>query len=302
MSILVVGGGGFVGGNVIRILHERGQKVVGFDIVRPGPSSVLWNYNEPIPFEIGNVVDLSHLLRVVIEHKIEGIIHTAAITGNTNNKRPVDALRINVEGTANILEAVRIMGLRRAVCCSSGTVAGVYTDLKKRVSEDDPIIMPLTSMYAVYKLADEGLIYNYRTLFGTDAVACRPSRVWGPGSPPERGSYHCIQYLINEAVNGRSVDMPTGADTPVEYTYVKDQAEGLIQAYHAKSPKHAVYNLSFGDLRTPVQMATVLKRLFPKLNFKIGTGVWPGWVGVNSTVSGPDYQMSVRAALDITKA
>jgi UDP-glucose 4-epimerase len=301
MSILVVGAG-FVGGNVIRILHERGMKVVGFDVTRPGPNSVLWNYKDEIEFEIGNLVDLSHLLRVVKDHKIEGIIHTAAITGNTNNKRPVDALRINVEGTVNVLEAVRIMGLRRAVCCSSGSAAGICKDLKRRVLEDDPPVMPLDSMYAVFKLADEGMIYNYQALFGTSVIACRPSRVWGPGSPPERGKVHCIQYLINEAVAGRSVEMPSGSDTPIDYTYVKDEAEGLIQTYMAKAPKHSLYNMSFGDLRTPVQMAEVLKKVFPKLNFKIGPGVWPGWVGTDAAVTGPDYQMSLRAALDITRA
>lgn len=301
MSVLVTGAAGFIGGNVVRILYERGEKPIGFDVGRVGPNSVLWDIKDEIPWAAGTIVDLSQLLRVVKEHKVEGIIHTAAQLGEANNERPVDAVRVNVEGTVNVLEAARILDLRRVVCCSSSTVVGAQTDLEKHVKEDDPPIVPQSGIYPVLKLATEGLVYNYQSLFGVSAVCVRPSRVYGPGSAPERGKGHPIQFLTVEAVNGRDVDLETGADTLVDYTYVKDEAQGIILAYEAKSPTYTLYNLSYGDLRNPRQMAEVLTRLFPKWTGKLGPGLWPGWIP-KMELTGPAWQFSLRSPLDVSRA
>jgi UDP-glucose 4-epimerase len=301
MSVLVAGAAGFIGGNVVRILHERGEQPIGFDVGRVGPNSVLWDVKDEIPWVTGTIVDLSQLLRVAQEYKVDGIINTAAQLGDANNQRPVDGVRVNVEGTVNVLEAARILGLRRVVCCSSGTAAGAHTDLTRAVKEDDPPVVPQTNIYAVLKLACEGLVYNYQHLFGVSAVCVRPSRVYGPGSAPHRGERHPIQFLTAQAVNGQNVNLESGADTLVDYTYVKDEAEGIILAYQAESPSYTLYNLSYGALRSPRQMAEVLRPLFPEWSCTLGPGLWPGWIP-SMEQSGPAWQFGVRPPFDVSRA
>lgn len=308
MSILVTGAAGQIGGNIVRILHERGLNPIAFDILPLAPHSVLWDVRDKIKYVTGSIVDLDQLLWIIKDHEVEGIIHTAVLMTELANRRPVDAIRVMMEGTVNVLEAVRLMGLRRAVCCSTAAASGAHTDLARAVTEDDPPVLPLSGIYPVLKMANEGLCHNYQTLFGISAISVRPSRCYGPGTPPERRDVLPIEYLIGEAVDGRSVELPAGADTPVDYTYIKDEADGIIKVYQAQSPKYGLYNISFGALRTPLQVAEVLRKVFPGQRFSVGPGIWEGsstsarqWIP-KAEFSGPRYKTAIRPPLDNTRA
>ncbi len=304
MSILVTGSSGFIGSNIIRILYERGHRPIGYDISGAGSESVLWDIKDKIKYVQGTMLDLSHILRVVKDYKVEGIIHTAGLLVLPSNQRPIDAARVNIEGTLNVLETARIMNLRRVVCCSTIEVIGVTKDLKKPIREDDPPLLPYHNMYAVFKLAIEGFCHNYQNLFGVSALAIRPSMVYGPGLVAERIPRHPISFLINEAVNGRNVDMKTGADTPIDFQYVKDLADGIIKAYEAKAPKYNLYNMGNGNVCWPAQAIDVLQKLFPKLTLKVNAGIWPGWIPTVESAKNEDreYHPILRAPIDINRA
>ncbi len=301
MSILVTGAAGQVGSNIVRILHEQGREIIAHDIVYPGPHSVIFDIMDRIKFVAGSIVDLSHLLRIVKDYDVEGIIHPAVVFTDEANKRPVDAVRVNMEGTVNVLEAVRILGLRRAVCCSSAAAAGAKTDLTRHAREDDPPTLPLSGIYPVIKLAVEGLCHNYQALYGVSAIAIRPSRVYGPGTPPSRIGILPIDFLVNEAVKGNSIKLETGADTVVDYTYAKDEAMGIINAYDAPSPNYYLYNISFGQLRSVKEVVEVLRELFPGQTFEVGLGLWSGWIP-KAEFKGVRYQVAIRSPLDISRA
>jgi UDP-glucuronate 4-epimerase len=247
--------------------------------------------------EIGSVTDLSNILRVIKKGKVEGIIHCGALVGTPTNQRPIEALQTNIIGSANMLEAARIANLGRVVIFSSSSVMGAPEDLVTPRKEEDTCL-PLIGIYPLSKLTCEQVVYTYRQLYKVDTIAIRPRSVFGPGVT--RGSLPIVQ-LIEDVVAKKPIRYETGGDTAFDFTYVKDCARGTIQAYDCKSPKHVVYNVSFGKNRTVFQVRDVLKQLFPNLPIEIGPGLWGGVLkkGAQSDIT---YRMSLRPPQDITKA
>ena len=296
-SILVTGGTGLIGSNISRMLVEQGRDVIVYDVSTPSERHVLTNVMDRLKVEIGNVTDLSNLLRIIKKQGVEGIIHCAAILGTPANQRPIEALQANIIGAANMLEAARIADLRRVVIISSSAVMGAPDDLLTPRKEEE-ICLPLVGIYPLSKLASEQLVCTYRQLYKVDTVAIRPRSVYGPGLTRQ---YHPIVALVESAVSGMPIHYETGGDTAFDLTYVKDFAKGTIQAYDSQSLNSYVYNISFGKNRTMFQVCEVLKQLFPELPIKIGPGLWNG-ILTKGEQTDPTYRMSHRPPQDITRA
>ena len=115
MSILVTGSSGGIGGNVVRMLLEAGEEVVGFDVAPPGPGSVAADVADHFPLVLGSVTDLACLMRAAQHHGVEGIIHMAAMLFLGLEWRTHEMVRVNIEGTVNVLEATRLLGLPKMV-------------------------------------------------------------------------------------------------------------------------------------------------------------------------------------------
>lgn len=300
MSILITGIGGHIASNAARMLIEDGETVVGLDVARPGPHTVIGDMAEKFTLAIGSVADLAFLLNVVRDHGVEAIIHAAVVQAEFANARPEEAIRVNIVGTLNVLEAARILKLRKVVCCSSSSVAGEHRGrpLDNPLTETD-IDWPYPSMYALTKLANEGQVHLYRTLYGVDAVACRPSRVWGPGynrwdlAPP-------IEVLVRDAVAGKPIRLAKGGDTRIDYTFVKDVAGGLIRALRAGRTRSAVFNMSGGKLVSLAEVAGALRHAVPDVPIEIGPGDLEPAALSSSGSAG--YRIALRPALDGTAA
>ncbi|MFC1970485.1 NAD-dependent epimerase/dehydratase family protein [Chloroflexota bacterium] len=295
MSILVTGVSGLIGSNVARMLVEEDKKVIGFDVASPGPHTVIAGMAEKIPFIYGNVFDLALLLNVVKWHKVEGIIHTAALHTFDVDSQPLEGTRINIEGTLNVLEAARIFNLKRVVCCSSASVTGVQQDrpMESNMKESD-LDLPYGSMYPISKLTNELHVHVYREKFGVSAIICRPARVWGPGFNRWEGALP-IATMIRDAVEGRPIKLDSGGNTGFDFTYVRDVARGLIQALEVNTTKSCVFNLSSGRLFTLSQIADFLRKEFPDLPIEIGSGKM-------ARILTSGYHIATKPAFDITRA
>ena len=116
--ILVTGGSGFLGCYVVKTLAERGDHVVNYDISPPG-SELQWFLGEAMKettFERGSIADLSEILIAIQRHKIEKIVHAAAIVDpHFLLSHPILAYRVNVGGTVNVLESARLQDISRVV-------------------------------------------------------------------------------------------------------------------------------------------------------------------------------------------
>ena len=272
MAILITGGTGFIGSNTVRFLAEQGREVVAYDLFYPNGTSVLDDIKGEFKLEIGNITDLSHILWTIKKYNIKGIIHGAAMIPVPATNRPIEALHLNIIGTANILEAARIADLERVVILSSSAVMGGPEDLVTPRKEED-IVLPASGIYALSKLTCEQLTHSYRTVYGVDAIAVRPRCIYGPGGRPHLTP---IWEVVMDAVAGKDIIQKTGGDSAFDLTYVKDCSKGLLQAYDCKSPTYYVYNMSRGRNRTMAEVCDVLRDLFPDLTIEVGPGLWHG--------------------------
>jgi nucleoside-diphosphate-sugar epimerase len=299
MSVLITGGVGAIGSNVARTLLTRGKKVVVYDRAPPAPDNkVLAGLGDNLQVEVGNITDLASLLDVVKRHDVEGIIHCAGmLPPHMNNLHPIEALNINIIGTANVLEAARILGLGPVIATSAAGVMGRPKDVVTPRKEED-VILPLAGIYPLSKLAGEQLVYTYRQLHKVNASAVRPRNVYGPGS---NFRVQPLFEMVFAALEGKDFVRKDGGDSTFDYTYVKDTARGIVQLYECKSPPYYVYNLSRGKSVNMFDVAKVMKRLFPKLRMEVGPGPWEGVVE-----GGKEFELTIHPAVmppqDITRA
>jgi UDP-glucose 4-epimerase len=300
MSVLVTGAAGHIGSNIVRTLLSEGEQVIGYDAVLPPPHSVVNPLLRKFPFVLGSVLDLPLLLNTIRQHNVREVIHLAAIMAGAK-ERPAETVQVNVMGTLNVLEAGRILALRRVLCTSSFAAAGATGKDQSRLIPESEYSLPVNAgdaiaPYASTKLMCEELTYMYRAEHGVDAAIIRPARVYGPGLPRGRSAGIPIQALFEKAMAGEPASVVQGGDTRIDLTYVKDEVRGFLLACRAAKLPNWLYNISGGRLYSLSEIAAALRRVFPGVPIEVGPGEWRGISGTDPH-SGP-----VRPASDISRA
>src|SRR5262245_27132189 len=245
MSILVVGGTGFIGPRLIRKLVARGQDVVCMDLnTTPGPYA-----DVPIqcPVLRGDVTKFEDVMRTVLEVKPERLINLAYGLG-AGEGNPHQVMRLDVLGMDNCFEAARLGGVRRIVYASSIAVSGQQQNFGDRAAtEDDPTYG--TSQYAMHKIFNEFQAKKYIKNYGMSITGVRPANVTGPDKV--RGSTDHV-LIMTEAARGKPVHLPQKGLMRL-LVHVEDMAEVFARILLADAPRHSLYNsggipVSLGEL------------------------------------------------------
>jgi nucleoside-diphosphate-sugar epimerase len=275
--IFLTGGSGFLGRYVVKALVERGDTVVNYDIEEPG-AECRWLLGErlkEVSFEWGGIEDLSLMLHAMQKHRVEKIIHAAAIIDTRLLvERPILAYRINLGGTVNVLESARILGISKIVYLSSN---GVCTAKRyEPMDEEHPVLLPNESPgngpYSTAKISSEAFGMNYGEIFGLDFVSLRPSAIYGFGM---RYPMY-IKPMIENSLRGLPTRFETGRDFPRDYTYVKDVASAVIKALDAPqgSLRDRIFLIATGTkLVTPGEIAGIVRDLIPGADIQVGAGL-----------------------------
>lgn len=173
-QVLVTGGAGFIGSNLVRHLIEEGNSVTVLDNFMSGYRSNL----DPFPAVRIIEGDVRDKTTVEIAMKgVEVVFHLAASVGNKRSiDHPITDAEINVLGTLQVLEAARKGGIRKIVTSSS---AGIFGELKTMPIKEDHPIEP-DSPYGCTKLCEEKLCLSYAKLYDIEAVCLRYFNVYGP--------------------------------------------------------------------------------------------------------------------------
>lgn len=233
----------------------------------------------------GDILDLSHLIRVCREHAIQRVVHAAAIVGvPASMERPLYTARVNIEGSLNVFEAARLLGLERVVDISSEEGYGVFQ--AEAAAEDHP--QNPVSPYGVTKVAVERFADQYSRHYGLSYVAVRLCWVYGPGYPRQRipGTW------IEDALSGRRTVLASGGDHRIDFTYIDDAVEGLRLVVEAPRLQHRAYNVATGNAPTLRQAAAEIRRILPGWEYDIGPGLLEQI---------PGYLAPQKGALDITR-
>ncbi|MFQ5711228.1 MAG: NAD-dependent epimerase/dehydratase family protein [Candidatus Geothermarchaeales archaeon] len=288
MSILVTGALGFIGSHTCRRLADEGERVIAY-YRTPRKIDFLGDVSERIREVRGDVTDLAHLMYTIRREGVTGVIHAAAVvTEPPSRARPYAAFQVNVTGTANVLEAARIMDLERVVFLSSGAAAGPTEDLSP-VKEDQ---RSPDGIYGTTKLMSELLGLRYHAIYGLDFIVVRPTWIYGPGRDALRTFGKVVPWdlacIFENVVEDKPVELGEGGDHPFDFTYVKDVVEVIVSAYEKRNPRYRVFNASVGRLYTLGEAAEAFKAVKPEARIEIG----PGLIG----------DIYVRGPLDITRA
>jgi nucleoside-diphosphate-sugar epimerase len=266
MRVFVTGGGGFLGSALARRLVARGDVVVAFDrsfdlLARNlAPSSQLIT----VP---GDVTDAEGLTAALHRHRPEAVIHCAAVVSVLSSiESPLDTVRVNIEGSVNLFEAMRSSRVRRAIHISSEETYGEFR--APVVDESHPLdpVMP----YGMSKVAVEHLGRFYRDVHGLEVINLRTSWVYGPDLPRDR----VPKTLIDAALAGRSLHIPSGGDSAIDHTYVDDFVDGTLAALDCPRHPFDAYNLSSGAAPTLADVVAAVKEIVPGADVAIGPGVY----------------------------
>ena len=239
-TVLVTGGAGAIGNNLVRKLHElETRKIIILDNLS---SSYAWNMPEgdKILFIQGDILD-DEKLKWAFKIKPEIVYHLAAHFANQNSvDNPETDLMVNGMGTLKVLEYSNLVGVERFVYASSG--CGIYGSDSKMPFEEHDVSMKLYTPYQVTKMLGELYTNYFHNLYDLSIVNARFFNSFGPGEVP--GKYrNVIPNFFFWAMNGIPLPITGTGEETRDFTYVGDIVEGLLSmVYHDKAVGEA-FNL-----------------------------------------------------------
>jgi UDP-glucose 4-epimerase len=284
--ILVTGGAGFLGCAVVQALAARGDHVAAVDLVSNPHLQQIAATHPGVSIYLGEVTEWARMAGLIQSERPDGIVHCAAIVGvPASVNAPFRTFQVNVEGSLNLMEAMRLFGVKRMVHISSEETYGPF--LAPQATEDHPQkpVMP----YGISKLAVELLGRSYRELYGLDCVHIRTCWVYGPDLPRPR----VPKILVDAAIEGRPLHIEAGADFAVDHTHVDDVVQGILLALDKPNHAFEAYNIGSGSAPTLQQIIDIVKEHVPGAQLSIGKGPYRHPGGVPCVTKG---------ALDITRA
>jgi UDP-glucuronate 4-epimerase len=244
-SILVTGGAGFIGSQLVdRLLAEGNWRVSVVDDFNDFYAPQVKRENVRAHLEADayrlhetDIRDRTRLEEVFKGEKFDCIVHLAARAGvRPSLVEPLLYTETNINGTLNLLELAREYEVKQFVFGSSSSVYGI--NAKVPFSEEDPIRQPI-SPYAATKAAGELLCHTYSHLYGVRSVALRFFTVYGARQRPDL-AIHKFAKLIQE---GRPIPVFGDGTTRRDYTFIDDIISGVRAAIDYEASAYEVFNL-----------------------------------------------------------
>jgi len=223
MSILVTGGTGFIGAQVIRLLLERGQKdIVAFDI---NPSTkLLDDVVDRIEVVRGDLGNFSHVLNAVKTFRPSVIYHLGGMLSVPSDADHAASFRANAMGTFHVLEAARLFQIPKVLF--SSTLATYGADIREGVIDDYTLQRP-ELFYGCTKVFCELMGRFYKRKFGLDFRGIRYPSIVGPGVRTP-GVVQYTSWMIEECFKGKPFTVYVKPKTRCPVMYYKDAARAIL--------------------------------------------------------------------------
>jgi UDP-glucose 4-epimerase len=254
MRVVVTGGAGFIGSNLVRRHVERGDSVAVVDNFATGYRENL----EGLDVEVhdGSVEDGALLDRAF--DGADAIVHLAALGSIPRSiADPAATHAANVTGTLQVLEAARRAGSPHVVFSSSSSVYGRNPVLPRA---EHLVPMPI-SPYAASKLAGEALVLAWAETYGLTALAFRFFNVFGPHQAAGHAYAAVMPAFISAVVEGRSLPLHGDGTQSRDFTYVDDVCSVLIDAATRRVASPTPVNLAFGTRISLLEVIALLEEI-----------------------------------------
>jgi len=249
--VLVTGGAGFIGSNLVNKLSEEGAIVKVLDDLFTGDLSFI-NQTDHFTFIKGSVTDFD-----TIEELVKGtdiVFNLAARNIIVSTQRPREDFNVNVGGMVNILIAAKRHGIEKIVYTSSASVYGNARYLP--INEDDHL--NILNPYAASKLASENYSMAFYESYDVPVTILRYSNVYGTNQSPDNPYCGVVSKFFNSVVNGNPPQIHGDGEQTRDFTFVDDVVEATMLA--ALSPKVVgeVLNVGTGKETSVRQLAKLI--------------------------------------------
>lgn len=263
-KILVTGGIGFIGHNVVAQLEDLGHDVLIIDnmtdygIISEDEMSYLIKertkkiYSVCHPYDIENAIPID---RTFDSFNPDIVIHLASFPRQkVVNSNPSFGARVMIEGLLNLCEASKRNNVEKFVYVSSSMVYGDFADNVTEDAECKP-----QGMYGIMKLAGELLVKEYSDKGEFGCTIIRPSAVYGPCDVEDR----VVSKFLLAALRDETI-MVNGPEETLDFSYVDDVADGIVAATLSHDTANKCYNVTRGASRTLLEAAELAVKIAGK--------------------------------------
>jgi len=252
MAILVTGGTGFIGAEVVRLLLKQGEKsVVVFHI------SHSTKRLEDIPGQVevvrGDLGNFSHVLNAVQRTKPSVIFHLGSMTSVPSDEDPAAAMQTNVLGTFHVLEAARLYEVPQVLFSSSIGTYGL--DIQGNVIDDYTLQRP-ENFYGANKVFCEHMGLFYRRKYGLDFRGVRYPSIVGPGARA-LGPAQYTSWVIEACAKGNPYNIWANPETKWPIMYFRDAARAIVKLRETPLGKIKTVNYVLAGI-SPIPSASEL--------------------------------------------
>ncbi|WP_219823218.1 NAD-dependent epimerase/dehydratase family protein [Nocardia nova] len=251
----MTGGSGFIGAHVIRRLAEAGYTVYALDTVAPSRPDPRARFRRLDVLDSTAVVDASADLEV--------IFHLAGMSNvDVAHQDPLRTVRLNVDGTANVLDAARVHGLRRVVFASTVWVYGAAFDVSdgtRALTEAAPMALAKAGhIYTSTKIAAELLIHSYAETYEVPFTILRYGVPYGPGMRDEL----VLARFVRKAIAGEPLTVAGDGKQFRNYVFVEDLADAHARVLD-EAAENQVIALEGSERVSVLDMAEAVQARFP---------------------------------------
>lgn len=255
MKILVTGGAGFIGSNLVEqlLLDERVDQVRVLDNFSTGSRENIKAFLIDEKFELleGDIRDYDTCLQAVAG--MHAVSHQAALGSVPRSiADPLTTNAVNITGTLNIFTAAKESGVRRVVYAASSSTYGDHPALPKK---EENIGRPL-SPYAVTKYVNELYAGVYASLYGLEPIGLRYFNIFGPRQNPKGPYAAVIPLFVKSFLNNQAATINGDGKHSRDFTFVDNavQANMLTLFSEKKEALNQVYNIACGEQTSLLQL------------------------------------------------
>jgi len=262
-KIFITGGAGFIANKLLELIADTNSVIIYDNFARDTFSCSKLANHPNIQVVRGDVLDQEGLLRAM--KGVHVVIHAAAIAGiDTVILNPTKTMRVNMIGTANVLEAARINKVADRIIDLS--TSEVFGGMAYRVNEDESSVTGAAGearwSYAVSKLAGEHLAAAYFKEYNMPIVTIRPFNVYGPGQTGEGA----ILVFIKRALKNEDINIYGDGTRIRAWCYVDDFVDGLLRCID--KPEAIGNSFNIGNPRAVVTIYGLAQTICRVLNSK----------------------------------
>ena len=245
-SVLVTGGAGFIGSNLVETLLAQNNKVVCLDNFSTGKRENVAPFMGNPQFTLieGDIRNLEDCRRAV--EGVKHVLHEAALGSVPRSiNDPITTNEVNVGGFLNMLVATRDAGIKRFVYAASSSTYGDHPALPKR---EDIIGKPL-SPYAITKYVNELYAAVFSDLYGIETIGLRYFNVFGRRQDPDGAYAAVIPKFTKSLLHGESPVINGDGSQSRDFTYIENVVQINQLALLSTNPEavNTVYNVAFGE-------------------------------------------------------